>query len=495
MKTGYIYMLLGMLAGAGTLQHVEGHEESPRISVTSNTLKQKGDSLYIDADIHVSGAAMKSTHSMVLTPVLETPAEKIGLPAVLLLGKRSAKVYSREKKLNNLKDEEPRYRVLVRTEPEEQTVSYRMVIAYEPWMKEARFVLADDVCGCGKSVSGEPLLIADQVKTRPAERYRVQPAWAYISPEAESEKCRAELGTAYLDYRLDRWEILPDYHHNRQELAKIDATIEEITSDNNITVRGMLLKGYASPEGRYSHNAVLARNRVQSLREYIGKKYHFPESFFTVESEPENWAGFRKNVSDDPDFPNREDVLAIIDSDDKPDVKEARLRKLAKGRPFQYALQEYFPFLRRTDYRVDYEVRFFTVEEGREIIKKHPEQLCLSEMFAVANTYETGSTEYKEVFKIAVRLYADDPAANLNAANIAMEENDYAAARGYLEKAGDSSEAVHARGVLLLLEGNLDEAEPLLEQAARAGIKEAAYNLNELRKKREDNRVFDEFDR
>lgn len=495
MKTGYIYILLAVLAGAGTWQYAEAQQESPRISVTSNTLKQKGDSLYIDADIHIAGPEMKSTHSLVLTPVLETPAEKIGLPAVWLLGKRSAKVYSREKKLNNLKNEEPRYRVLVRSGKEEQTVSYKMVIAYEPWMKDARFVLADDVCGCGKSVPGEPLLIADKVKSRPAERYRVQPVWAYISPEAESEKCRAELGTAYLDYRLDRWEILPEYHRNKQELAKIDDTIEEITGDNNITVRGIYLKGYASPEGRYSHNAVLARNRVRSLREYIGKKYDFPETFFTVESEPENWAGFRKNVMDDPDFPAREEVLAIIDSDDEPDRKEARLRKLGNGRAFQYALQEYFPFLRRTDYRVDYEVRFFTVEEGREIIKKHPEQLCLSEMFAVANTYETGSKEYKDVFKIAVRLYAGDPVANLNAANIAMEENDYPSARAYLEKAGDSPEAVHARGVLYLLEGNLDEAEPLLKQAGQAGIKEAAHNLDELRKKREDNRVFDEFDR
>ena len=76
--------------------------------------------------------------------------------------------------------------------------------------------------------------------------------------------------------------------------------------------------------------------------------------------------------------------------------------------------------MRRSEYRIDYTVREFTVEEGREIIKTRPQQLSLSEMFAVANSYETGSKEYNDVFEIAVRMYSSDPVANLNAANISI---------------------------------------------------------------------------
>ena len=139
-------------------------------------------------------------------------------------------------------------------------------------------------------------------------------------------------------------------------------------------------------------------------------------------------------------------------------------------------------------------MRFFTVEEGREIIKTRPQQLSLSEMFAVANSYEIGSKDYNEVFEIAVRMYGDDPVANLNAANIALSKHDLEAARTYLAKAGNSPEAVHARGVLNLLEGNLDEAGKLLEQAKAAGVKGAAANLDELRKKEADNQLFDSFE-
>ena len=192
-------------------------------------------------------------------------------------------------------------------------------------------------------------------------------------------------------------------------------------------------------------------------------------------------------------MPNRSEVLAIIDSSDDPDRKEAKLRALGGGAAFRYVLKDIFPSLRRSEYKIDYTVREFTVDEGREIIKTRPQQLSLGEMFAVANSYEIGSDEYNNVFDIAVRMFPNDPVANLNAANIAMGKGDYASAKNYLAKAGNAPEAVHAKGVLSMLTGDLTEAESLLKQAQDMGVKAAAINLEELRKKIEDNAVFDSF--
>ena len=127
------------------------------------------------------------------------------------------------------------------------------------------------------------------------------------------------------------------------------------------------------------------------------------------------------------------------------------------------------------------------------IIWNRPQQLSLSEMFAVANSYETGSKEYNDVFEIAVRMYSSDPVANLNAANISIGKGDYESAKKYLSKAGNSAEAIHARGVIKLIEGDLDGAETLLKQAKEAGVIDAAANLRELQKKRDDNALFDSF--
>ena len=90
-------------------------------------------------------------------------------------------------------------------------------------------------------------------------------------------------------------------------------------------------------------------------------------------------------------------------------------------------------------------------------------------------------------------MFPNDPVANLNAANIAMGKGDYVSAKNYLAKAGNSPEAIHARGVLSMLTGDLATAETLLKQAQSVGVKAAAVNLEELRKKIEDNAVFDSF--
>ena len=461
------------------------------VKVVCNELKQQGKELLIDAVITVDGSQIKSRENLSLTPVLESASQKEGLPSILLNGRISQKVYDREIALNNLQDE-PRF-LVVQAGKSESVINYKMTIPYESWMKDARFVLVPNMCCCGKEAQGEPLLIADKVLTRPDKRYEVMPTLAYISPEAETVKHRAEVGTAYLDFQVGRYTILPDFRNNAVELAKIDNTIKTVVDDKNITLSGIVLKGYASPEGSYKANALLAENRVKALRGYIEKKHDFKSSFFKLETVPEDWEGFKAKVEADNQVPDRDAVLAIINSDKDPDKKEAELRALNGGAAYRYVLAGIFPSLRRSEYRVDYTVREFTVEEGREIIKTRPQQLSLSEMFAVANSYQIGSKDYNDVFEIAVRMYSDDPVANLNAANIALSKNDLSAARNYLAKAGNSPEAIHARGVLNLLEGNLSEAGRLLEQAKAAGVKGADANLDELRKKEADNQLFDSF--
>lgn len=483
MKTIYtcLFLCVWLAAGAWSVSAAAGN---PAVSVTCTELRQKGDSLRIDAEIRIAGDALKSTLSLQLNPVLEGTSQRMGLPSVLVLGKRSGKVYAREKALNNLKEEEPHYAVVdaSKKSPEGWTVPYRMTLAYEPWMKGARLVLAEDLCQCGQSESVPPLSIG-VVQTAP-DPYRIRPAFAFLDPEADVVK------TAYVDFVVNRWDILPTYHNNEVELARIDSTLGNLKNHER-RIRHISLKGYASPESPYTHNAFLAENRVKSLAGYLQKKYGYAADIFSLAHEPEDWVGFREYVIDDPQVPARDEVLAIIDSDDEPDTKEVKLKALAGGEPYRYVLAEIFPYLRHTDYRID--LYTYTVDESREIFPTDPERLSLKELTALARSYEPGSERFREVFDAAVRIYPDDPVALLNAANVAMSRGDYAAARTYLDGAGRSPEAVHARGVLALLEGDFDKAEQLLGEAGREGVQEAAQNLEELKRKKENIRQIDSF--
>lgn len=142
-----------------------------------------------------------------------------------------------------------------------------------------------------------------------------------------------------------------------------------------------------------------------------------------------------------------------------PDEREQVLKRLNKGEPYRYLLQNIYPALRHSDYVVKYTIRNFTVEEAKMLLYTDPRQLSLDEMYRVAKTYEAGSKEFNAVFEISVRLYPDDPVSNLNAANTALLRKDPVAAAGYLQKAAPGKEKELAETALKELEKYLKETE------------------------------------
>ena len=148
---------------------------------------------------------------------------------------------------------------------------------------------------------------------------------------------------------------------------------------------------------------------------------------------------------------------------------------------YAFLLKEVYPGLRHSDYAVKYEVRAYTdVEEIKHLLKTQPQKLSLEEMYLVAQGLDLGSEEYNEIFDIAVRMFPNDEVANLNAANTAMSRGDMKNAERYLSKAGDSPQALYARGTYAALEKNYDMAEKLFMEAASKGLSEAEGGLRQL---------------
>lgn len=145
-------------------------------------------------------------------------------------------------------------------------------------------------------------------------------------------------------------------------------------------------------------------------------------------------------------------------------------------------MEDCYPALRHSDYRIDYVIRGFNVDEAKQLIHTRPQNLSLNEMFAVAQTYQPGSDDFKHVFDVAVRLYPDSEVANLNAACALLEQGLTEQAKPYLDKSGNNPQAANARGVALLLQHRYDEALPLFEQALQGGVMEAKANLQILKK-------------
>ena len=77
-------------------------------------------------------------------------------------------------------------------------------------------------------------------------------------------------------------------------------------------------------------------------------------------------------------------------------------------------------------------------------------------------------------------MFPGDEIANLNAANAAIRQDDFRTARRYLNKAGNSPEAVYARGALAIREKDYKTAVKYLSEARKMGLDLAESTLNEL---------------
>lgn len=464
------YMLFALCAAfaasAAQAQSVAGKQIAARqIAVQNTKVEHTDNNLVVNMDLVLDSLELPSNMRFVFTPIVRNGEEERFLEPVVINGRKQQIMYER----NDYKQYSAQTTVVRRKNETAQTVHYAAVVPYEEWMQNADVAIYEDLCGCGD--------LMDQNRTV-VRRLRT-PLLAFIRPQAEAVKDREMRGQAFIDFPVDRIELHPEYRNNPAELQKILQTINVVKEDKNTSITSIEIHGYASPEGTYEHNTWLAENRARTLTDYVRRLVQLDNSLFHVTSTPEDWDGLRKCVADG-NLEHSKEILALIDDVSlEPDPKEWKI-KSTYPEEYRFMLDTWYPALRHSDYVVHYHVRAFSVEEAKELLHTKPQQLSLEEMFLVAQTYEPGSAEFNEVFQIAVRMFPDDPTANLNAACAALSVKNYEAARRYLDKAGNTPQAVHARGVLAMQEGRTEEARAFFRQAADAGVPEAAENLKNL---------------
>jgi len=448
---------------------LQAQTDSPRLAdnsivVENKKVEQTDHNLVVDLTLNMDSLHLRSNQRLVFTPIVRsTGGQERTMPQIIVNGRKQDISYKRYAH----KDYPDDAQVVRRKNGTAQSYEYNAIVPYEEWMKNADVVIAEDLCGCG-NVEEQDQTVIQRLRT---------PYMAYLRPKAEARKARTEEGRAFIDFPVDKTTLYPDYRNNPRELDKIVNTINLVKEDKNVSITGIEIHGYASPEAPYNYNARLAEGRAKTLTDHVRRLVNLEDRLFKVTSTPEDWDGLREAVLSS-NLEHKQEILDIID-DNKltPDTRE---RKIKSNYPkeYRFMLDTYYPALRHSDYVVSYTVRPFSVEEAKEILRTKPKQLSLEEMYLVAQTYKPGSDEFNEVFQTAVRLYPEDETANLNAACAEIERGDYKAASRYLAKAGNSPYAAHARGVMAMKQGNDDEARRQFTIAAQGGVKEAQQNLD-----------------
>jgi hypothetical protein len=333
-------------------------------------------------------------------------------------------VYGRNRRIYYLRNEEERPTttedVILTPREARNVIVYNTSLPFAEWMDGCRVnLLRTDYGCCGKptELGSTPL-----VERFPIESY--YPELIYLRPKHEAVKTRQISGSAFIDFPVSQTVIYPDYRNNVAELAKITGTIDSVKRDQDITIKSISIKGFASPESPYSNNTRLAKGRTEALKAYVENMYHFGEGFITTDFEPEDWAGLERYVEAS-SLAHKEEILKTIRSDRDPDTREWIIKSTWKEE-YRYLLKNCYPALRHSDYTIEYEVKSYAdPAEIEKVLHSAPQNLSLEEFYILAQTYESGSEEFNELFETAVRMYPNDPVANLNAANSAILRRDY----------------------------------------------------------------------
>lgn len=434
-----------------------------------NVLVEKTDNgqMIVSLQFNPKEAGVKYNQQLEITPVVASVDGKnqASLTPIVIAGKNAYYYTVRNDELQGAE---------VYKAGKNKTVTYNQSLPFQNWM--TRSVLGFNVkktgC-CGAASDGTTMIpVADLNYAAP----QFNADYNYLEPKAVASKLFNLEGKAYISFVVGKSVIDPNYMNNPVELKKVLSTIDEVKNNKDAKVQKIALTGYASPEGSYSLNARLAQARTVAVKDYVRKQYAFPENLFVTNSVAEDWNGLKAAVQKS-ELLDKDKIVEFIDSDYPIDTRNEQLRKLFPE-SYAFLLANVYPTLRHTDYVITYEVRKYTdVNEIKQVLKTRPQNLSLNEFFLAANTYKPGSPEYNEVWDVAVRMYPQDPTANLNAAQAAMSRGDLTSATKFLSKVPDSSEAAYVKGILEAKKGNYEKA---ISYFRKSSDKKAAAAIDQV---------------
>lgn len=460
------------------------------------------DSLRLVLSMDLNGVRTGKLTALTFTPVLADKAHRLLLAPVVVSGTKRNRYEQRERALS--KSPAPAPYCVIRGHMSKQ-VNYKVSIPYASWMAHATLLLKQEIKDCcdlrllgtdtltGNLALNAPAMPATLIPTpvvaaRPArttvalsgeilESYI--PMVSFLTPLPEKNgKQRSGNATLYIDYPLNKYDILPDFRNNRRELAKMDSILPPVLESDYTKIKQISICGYASPDGPYKHNEELSANRSQYFTNYIRYIYQLPQELFIVSSVAEDWDGLIR-LLEQRNPPYKQEVLRTIRQNSIFEGREKELMELP-GNVYKTLYRELFPLLRRLEITVDYQVDRVETKDAATLIYSHPELLSLEEMYKVAHYYRPGTVQYREVYEIAAFHFPQDVVANVNAASAVMLGGDLKTAWNYLSKVEDDPRAWNNMGVLTLMEGDPEGAAVWFRKAVGVEPLKARANLQKV---------------
>lgn len=459
-------------------------------------VSKSGDDVTLSMRVVLDSTRIRSQHTVELTPVLVSADSTLECPfgTVVIDGRTRHKVFLRRNALGDSLGgvRDSAIAVVMRKNGSRQEYTYLSSVPYSRWMLGGMVELREEVSGCAECRKGSSVLALDGPVLP-----EFIPVWktARITPEPEPVKRRQESRIARLQYKWDRYDILPSLAGNKAVLDTVIRSIELVKDRDYITITGIYVAGFTSPEGTYEYNMNLSNRRARTFADYIARNCRIDPDMMSVEWSGEDWAGLKEALAGS-GFYKKAIVAGIIDTytEDRNEC-ERQMRAVLTDEEYQWLVSNIYPYLRHSTYRIEYEVMNFDLEQARRMIYERPQDLNLDEIYKVAGSYPADSKEYAEAMAVAAEYFPDSPAVLGDRALEALDAGNAAGAVALLRNAedmspdtlADTSAAVQVRadeaellnilGVAYAYSADYVMAVSVFRAASDAGNSNAAHNL------------------
>lgn len=148
-----------------------------------------------------------------------------------------------------------------------------------------------------------------------------------------------------LHFRFDRSIVDYGYRDNKQVLN----ALHKIFADRLCVSRidSVCIQAFSSPEGDAAYNRRLALRRAHAVKGYLVWKYPGLDQYrIRTAAQAESWNALREAIKNDTLLPCRKEILQILELNTTESRKEALLKKLNTGIPYQYLSRQILPRLR-----------------------------------------------------------------------------------------------------------------------------------------------------
>ena len=326
-----------------------------------------------------------------------------------------------------------------------------------------------------KAVEFDPYVLCNGVITTPN---LVQPDDKFaMTPDRFQRTMSYSLGDdinyAYNSSRVTTAETRQDGWKAMKDLFVLAA------SSDSVSLTGVTIEAYASPEGEISLNEDLATNRTESaqkalMKELKRKKIDTADGFYTLMAKGEDWNGF-KRLMNASDIADKDLILRVLEMYSDKTKREEEIRNIAKT--YSEIEDQILPSLRRSEIAMNYTVEGYTDEQLVAIATNAPATLTVEELLFSATLFDDVNDKYT-IYAACAATYSSDLRGHNNAGVCLMEMG----RRNQAEEAFNSARSLEPNnkavlnnlGAITRQKGKTDEAASLFGKAGSGP--EVSYN-------------------